>query len=243
MIEYDYNLDRVNFEIFPEEIWENVNVVFHGTSQYHANSIETNGFVTCTPPFNLEDGEELIRLLQRPEVSGFDQPKGFFGMTTSRSLASYIWGIKNCDFRLSFAYLSYLCVTFSAGNLKGGQTLGTIREAKQIIEQAIQVNPAISTLISEPIQRLFDLEQTIAEAQGVVYAIKLQPPYNGITEEYGTIHSNISIGPEMIIGKVRLPIDMNTAEFTIEFLKEKNREKLIKPGNLGVLLYRQTHGY
>lgn len=234
---FEYNLDRDNLEIFPTQIWQNPNVVFHGTSEYHSQQIEQSGFVPATSPFNLNDARELIRVLQLPEVSGFDKPKTF-GMTVSRTLNNYVLGIENNDFRLSFAYLSYLCVFFSVGQSKGGQTLGNIREAKTIIQRATQANPDVEALITEPIRRLFELENTIANANGVVYAIHLESPYNGITEEYGNIHSTESISADKIIGKVILPNDIDLNTFNIQVTKQRNQDKLLKQGHLGIILNR-----
>ncbi len=234
---FEYNLDKDNLEIFPNQIWQNPNVVFHGTSEYHSQKIEQNGFVPGTSPFNLDDAKELIRVLQLPEVSIFDKPKQF-GMTVSRTLNNYVIGIEKNDLRLSFAYLSYLCVLFSVGQSKGGQTLGNIREAKNIIQRAIQANPDVKTLITEPIQKLFELENTIAKANGVVYAVSLESPYNGITEEYGNIHSTESILVDKIIGKVILPNDINLNTFNIQGTKERNQQKLLKQGHLGITLNR-----
>lgn len=236
---YDFNLDRVNLEIFPNEIWQNPNIVFHGTSEYHSQLIETNGFVPATSPFNLDDARELIRVLQLPEVEPFDKPQAF-GITVSKALNSYVFGIESGDFRLSFAYLSYLCVYFSTGQLKGGQTFGNIREAKSIIEQAIQVHPAVAELISEPINRIFQLEENVANAKGVVYAVKLEAPYNGITEQYGNIHSDIMIPTDRIIGKIVLPNEININEFGLAEVKQRNQQKLMKLGHLGIILNRMA---
>lgn len=235
MEQYEFNLDKDNLEIFPEEIWKNPNIVFHGTSEYHSQQIERDGFIPCTSPFNLDDARELVRVLEIPEIAVFDVPKTF-EITVARTLNSYIFGIENNDFRLSFAYLSYLCAYFSIGNLKGGQTFGNIREAKRIINQAIQTNKSLEQYITEPIKRLFQLERDVANSNGVVYAIKLELPYNGITEEYGTIHSTATINPDNIIAKIVLPNDINLHELNI--LKTKNNTKLLKPGNLGVILKR-----
>lgn len=236
---FDFNLDRVNLEIFPNEIWQNPNVVFHGTSEYHSLQIERNGFVPVTSPFDLDDARELIRVLQLPEIAPFDTPQAF-GMTVSRTLNSYVFGIENNDFRLSFAYLSFLCVYFSAGPSKGGQTLGNIREARTILQRATEADPAVEGLITEPINRLFQLESDVANANGVVYAVQLDEPFSGITEEYGNIHSTTPILANKIIGKVILPNDVNLNEFDIKIVKQKNQQKLLKPGHLGITLNRMT---
>jgi len=236
---FDFNLDRANLEIFPNTIWQNPNVVFHGTSEYHSLQIERNGFVPATSPFDIDDARELIRVLQLPEIAPFDTPQAF-GMTVSRTLNSYVFGIENNDFRLSFAYLSFLCVYFSVGPSKGGQTFGNIRESKNIIQRAIQVNPEAEELITEPINRLFQLESDVANANGVVYAVRLEEPYDGITEEYGNIHSTVSIQADNIIGKVILPNDINVNEFNIQDVKYRNQQKLIRPGHLGIILNRMN---
>lgn len=236
---FDYNLDIDNLEIFPNDIWQDPNVVFHGTSEYHSQEIERNGFIPATAPFDLNDARELVRVLQLPEITQFDRPQAF-GMTVSRTLNSYIFGIENNDFRLSFAYLSYLCVFFSTGQSKGGQTFGNVREAKSIIQQAIQANQAVEGMITEPINRLFELETDVANANGVVYAVRLEAPYGGITEEYGNIHSTVPISANNIIGKVILPNDIDMNEFAIQAVKQRNQQKLIKPGHLGIILNRMN---
>jgi hypothetical protein len=236
---FDYNLNREHLEIFPNEIWNDPNVVFHGTSEFHSPVIERNGFIPATSPFDINDAKELIRVLQLPEIATFDRPQAF-GMTVSRTLNSYIFGIENNDFRLSFAYLSYLCVFFSTGQSKGGQTFGNIREAKSIIQQAIQTNQVIEGLITEPINRLFELENNVANANGVVYAVRLEPPYNGITEEYGNIHSTLPVNANNIIGKVILPNDIDVTEFAIQTVKQRNQQKLLKPRHLGIILNRMN---
>jgi hypothetical protein len=234
---FDFNLDKANFEIFPNYIWQDYNVVFHGTSEYHSQNIERNGLIPATTPFDLNDAIELVRVLQLPEIIHYDQ-SNTLGMTVSRSLNNYIFGIKSNYLRLSFANLSYQCVFFSEGQSKGGQVFGYVRKAKSIIQQAMQANQEVQEIISEPINRLFELETNVANANGVVYAVKLQAPYNGVKEENGIIHSSLSISANNIIGKVILPNDINMNEFTIYDVKQKNHQKLFMAGHLGEILNR-----
>lgn len=236
---FDFNLDRVNLEIFPDNIWLDPNVVFHGTSEYHSQEIERNGFIPATAPFDINDARELVKVLQLPGLIQFDRPQEI-GMTVSKTLDSYISGIANNDFRLSFAYLSYLCVFFTTGRSKGGQIFGNVRQAKLIIQQATQANSDVERMITEPIKRLFELETNVAKANGVVYAVKLESAFNGISEEYGNIHSKVAISAKNIIGKVILPNDINMNEFTITTVKRKNIQKLLKPGHLGINLYKMN---
>ncbi|MFZ4799251.1 MAG: hypothetical protein ACOYMA_17260 [Bacteroidia bacterium] len=54
MIKYPFNFDSENYEIFPKEIWKNKDVVFHGTTTYHSNSIESVGFQKQYAPYNID---------------------------------------------------------------------------------------------------------------------------------------------------------------------------------------------
>ncbi len=231
---FEFYLDTANHEIFPNEIWQDPNIVFHGTSQYHAQTIENNGFVSSTCPFGIKDAKELSTLLQLPQL-------GDEGSKFSRNLNSYISSIENNNFRLSFAYLSFLSVLYASGQSKGGQILGTIRQAHSLITQAIGNNILGSELLTEPIKRLFNLEINISEENGVVYAVRLEHPYDGITEEYDIIHSTRNISPQNIIGKVILPNGYNFDGFDIAQVKQINRKKLLKPGHLGILLNRNYY--
>jgi hypothetical protein len=67
MTEYTYNLDIDNLEIFPSEIYKDPFVVFHGTSSFHSDNIERNGFIKSQSPFNLDEARELIRILNLTE--------------------------------------------------------------------------------------------------------------------------------------------------------------------------------
>jgi len=115
MIElFDFNYDNEKSEIFPPSIYDDPYVVFHGTSTYHSQSIEENGFIKGFSPFNLEDGKELVKFLVLDQVKPFDKPT-FLGFNTSTFLSSYIAGIENGQFRLSCSYLSYFCGYFASG--------------------------------------------------------------------------------------------------------------------------------
>ncbi|WP_419486727.1 hypothetical protein [Chryseobacterium bernardetii] len=231
---FEFIFDEVSNEIFPNEIWQDPNIVFHGTSQYHSQTIENNGFVPATCPFGINDAKELSTLLQLPQL-------GDKGSKFSRNLNSYIDSIENNNFRLSFTYLSFLSVLYASGQSKGGQILGTIRQAHSIITQAIRNNLLDSEVLTEPINRLFNLETNTSNENGVIYAVRLEQPYDGITEEYGTIHSTRNILPQNIIGKVILPNGYNTYGVDISQVKQINREKLLRPGHLGILLNRSYY--
>jgi len=64
MTEYPFNFDRENFEIFPKEIWSNKLIVFHGTTTFHSQSIESLGFNKNFIPFNISFVEKLVETLK-----------------------------------------------------------------------------------------------------------------------------------------------------------------------------------
>lgn len=237
MTTYEYNFDREHFEIFPEDIWSDPNIVFHGTSEYHSEQIEEKGLLMHYSPFDLEEARALIDVLKKPEVADFDYHRGL-NSTTVSTLEEYIQNIENHNFRLSFAYLSYLSAFYSSGRRKGGQIIGIIRDAHDMINEASTRMPKVLQYITPPIKHLFQLADDIANTNGVVYAIKLIEPYSGINNEYGTILSTNKIDVDSIIGKVILPNDINSADSDFSIAKKMNGSKLVKNGNLGVRLYR-----
>ncbi len=229
MIElYEYLLDTKNLEVFPPEIWNDPYVVFHGTSSFHSHSIENEGFVTGRKAYNIEDGRELVRILALEEVRRFDNLASY---TISNSILEYL---EYENPRLSFAYLSSMGLLYSNGEGKGGQSLGKIRDAREIIYRLIAVNAAFNNEITPGVRRLFDLEQQVANENGVIYAIRLPQNLNGISIEYEKIHSNNLIPNENIIGKVIVPEGVN---LNIELIKEKNRKKIASPSSFCRILF------
>lgn len=237
---FDYQLDTDNWEIFPKHIWTDPYVVFHGTSSFHSNSIEQGGWVKGHSPFDIADATELVRVLELPLIKPFDIAT-VCDLTTAKTLKSYIAANQFDQFRLSFSYLSSQCALFSTGKSKGGQTLGNVREAKKNIEAAMTANPSLQGVLTEPINRLYNLADEIERASGVVYAIKLPKELDGITEEYGVIHSNISIPKELIIGKVIISNDIDLNSLDRAILKERNKAKLLQIGHLGLILGRRKY--
>jgi len=220
---FDYEFDSKSFEIFPRKIWEHADVVFHGTSAFYSEDIEKKGFIRSFIPFRLEDAKELVYTLKLPAIKEFDIFNS--DVTVSSTLNNYIEDLKY--FRLSFAYLSSSCIPFSIGRKKGGQILGKIRCAKDIISKAISYHPEIKDKISPNIKNLFNLEQNVANANGVVYAVKLSD-YKEISDEYEIIYSGRNIPPTSIIGKVILPNNFNYFGCDATAIKKKNKEKILK---------------
>lgn len=236
MTTYEFSLDRDNFEIFPKEIWSDLHIVFHGTSEFHSDYIEQNGLIINYCPFNKADAIELISLLKKKEVAIFDTPRGI-NSNTAKALEHYI----NNTHRLSFSYLSFLATYYSYGIKKGGQIVGLIRDAQNIISKAISQDPDVHQYMTPSINRIFKRTEDIAKTNGVVYAIKLTEPYLGIQLENRTFHSTNPIDVSSIIGKVILPVNFlsTTSDDSIALVKDKDKFKKI--GNLGAVLYRMEY--
>jgi hypothetical protein len=235
MTVYNFNLDAEHLEIFPTEVWQDPFVVYHGTTSIHSNNIEANGFIKGVSPFNLEQAKELISVLESAAVKPFDTPS-VIGMTQAQTLKDYINAIERGYFRLSFSYLSYQCVLFASGPSKGGQTFGTVRKAKEVIEQAISANAIDSSTITEPITELFRLSNIAADSGSLVYAVKLPNDLKNIKLEYNVIYSSDNIPANQIIGKVCIPdnFDLNTIDR--KNINTKLMSKLYKPKNIGAIL-------
>lgn len=236
MTEYTYNLDIDNLEVFPNEIYKDPFVVFHGTSTYHSENIERNGFIKAQSPFNLDEARELIRILRLPEIMMYDTPL-FGGMTLAESLQHYINAIDGNNLRLSFSCLSYQCVLFSNGESKGGQAVGTIRRAEQIIFKAILEELVTNAVITEQVSRLFNLTKNIENAQGIIYAIKLSDSLDGITLENRVVYSSQNISVDSIIGKVLLPNEIQIIDKAT--INKKLLDKLYNARGLGVIIGRR----
>ncbi|MGC4041972.1 MAG: hypothetical protein QM710_14605 [Flavobacterium sp.] len=237
---FPYKLNSEDWEIFPEEICSDPYVVFHGTSSFHSQNIEQNGWIKGHSPYDVEDASELASVLELPLIKPFDKAI-IWDLTTAKTIRNYVAANKFDQFRLSFTYLSSLGVLFSTGKSKGGQTIGNIRNAKEIIENATIVNPSLEGIVSNPINKLFNLAEEIDKKNGVVYALKLPKELDGITEEHGVIHSISSIPKEFIVGKVIIPDDVDLSTLDRNFLKERNRIKLNKAGHLGIILGRRKY--
>lgn len=242
IIEYPYQLDPNNLEIFPEEIWRDPFVVYHGTSEYHSNNIENNGIEIGRSPFDINSANDLYNLLLNPNVSPFDIPRGYGGLNCARGLNSYLFGIQNNQIRLSFSNLSYSCVRYASGPLKGGQSLNHINEAQQIINAAISTTPGLINCVSQSILDLYTNVQAIQNSRGVVYAIKLPESLDGIEMGTGVVHSVLSIPRDSIVGKIVIPQNLNIADIDFNEIAQKHQSKLFKSHNsLGNLISKKNY--
>ncbi len=235
---FEYNHNSQSLEIFPEKIFSDPLIVFHGTCSYHSNNIENNGLIVNTAPYNIEQVMILVDLLKSEDFSKYDIKKVFFNSTVAEGIEHYLDSIITKNFRLSFSCLSSECVSFSFSDKKGGQAFHEIREAKQIIESAIIENDSLKKTIPTEIINLFDELKKIDSSDGVVYAIKLPQKLDGITCENNVIYSTKSIPVENIIGKLIIP--NNPAELHIERSRFTSmiQNKLFKGGGINQILWR-----
>jgi hypothetical protein len=239
MNEYAYTLNPITFEIFPTEVYSNRFVVFHGTSSVYSDFIEKDGLIVGHAPFDLEVGEELIKLLELTEVKPYDKTKGIMNMNAAQGLKQYIQHRRALGARLSFSYLSYNCVLFAHGRLKGGQILGTLSDAKSALESAIAEDVIDKKIIPEQVHKILALSNVHSTAPGVVYAIKLPTDLTGVSVESLVIQSSNSVTVQNIIGKVVIPADFDETTFDRKLSSEKNKAKLYKAGGLGAELHRR----
>lgn len=242
MNEYEYKLDRDTLEIFPSEINANPLVVFHGTTSYHSENIERNGFCVNTTPYNIDHVEIIVNTLKNDPFSNFDKKKGFFNWTTSFGIEHYLGSIEKKEFRLSFSPVSYACVSFTESQTKGGQAFRDIREAKEVIDFAIRSDKSLEKLIPDEVNSLFMELEKIDKSQGVVYAIKLLDDLDGIEcDMNNVVYSLKDISKEQIIGKVFIPATPTEYVLAQNALNNKIKTKLHNNGGLGVIIWRKQN--
>jgi hypothetical protein len=225
MNQYDYILNEQSLEIFPAEIINDPLIVFHGTSSYYSDIIEENGFERGYSPFEQFDVENLASLLEREGFRNFDVNN------IAGSLRHYL----SNKMRLSFTSLSGAAINFATDISKGGQIIGKIRKAEEIVNDATADNAELNDFINQSIRDLFALCNNISNDSGVVYAIRLPNDLNGIKDENLVVYSDYSIPAVSIVGKVILPDEV--VEIVRENIIRQNKEKLIK--GLGRILHQK----
>ncbi len=136
MTEFPFNFERTVLEIFPASIWDNSLIVYHGTSSYHSGQIKKNGFTRGHCPFDPALVRQLVALLRNPAVYPYDPPSGVLHMNVAAVVEQYLNNI-SAGIRLSFSPLSGQAALYATGALKGGQILGRIRTARQIIARCL----------------------------------------------------------------------------------------------------------
>lgn len=237
---YPFEFNAQTLEIYPEEIVSDTFVVYHGTAEYHSNNIETNGFQLGRCPYDINAARELCNLLSNTSIVPYDLPNRY-GQTCYSSFNGYIFGIENNQLRLSFSHLSYGCVPFATGPLKGGQSLNHVNEARRIINTAIAENPSLGVLMTPTISNLFDQVQQIQNSNGIVYAIRFPRTLDGLEMGAGVIHCNLDIPSEYIIGKITIPEDGIQANVTMQNISSTHHRKLFTPPNgLGILIEKKN---
>lgn len=210
---YTYQFDPISLEVFPPEIWQDPNIIFHGTTSYHSNNIENMGFLCRIPNlFDLDTINDIALILKQYQICS----------TTYNALIESINRIN--DYQLSFAYLSSLCIPFAIGERRGGQVFLLIRKAEKLIKNALWQSPELQ--IKEKVKKMFQLANDVQNSIGVIYAIKLKEPYNGLELLNEIIYSSIPINKSNIVGKILIPNEVDINTFNSE--KIKNTIKIHK---------------
>lgn len=202
IIEYQLQLDQMSLEIFPANLCNDPFIAYHGTSTFHSEAIERDGFTPGVPPFDIAAASALLKILSDFRASYFDLPKGFTRNNTAQGLKHYLDYIESGQAKISLASLSSACLNFSSGELKGGQALHYITEAKTIIEQATAADPTVQHLIINNILELFDRCENIGRVPGVVYAIRIPLELENFVLENNIIFITHPIPLNWIEGKV-----------------------------------------
>jgi hypothetical protein len=239
MIKIPYQLDNINLEIVPQDIWSNPLNVFHGTTTYHSERIENKGFIVNSAPYNIEDVKILVQTLKSPDFEKYDLKKGYFNWTTAFGIEHYLDALEKKEFRLSFTPVSLASAQYTFAETKGGQALRDIREAKKILDFALIQNQSLEDKIPEEVIHLFDVIQEIDNSIGVVYVVRLPDDLNGIEcDMNNVIYSNLSIPRERIIGKILIPNQLTELELDKNLINNKIKSKLHTNGGLGIQIYR-----
>jgi hypothetical protein len=243
---YPLNFNTQTYEIFPEEIWSNKLVVFHGTTTFHSQCIEKNGFKKNYIPYNLDYAKKLIELFNKPEISQFDDEKYTvvfdFDKTksnTANAINQYLATKKSPNSKISFFPLSTSCLKYTIGDNKGGLAFNFIRKTKHIIAKAVLANPYLQKEIPIEVIQLFDLLAKLDNSQSVVYAIKLHYDLNNIQAEdvNKTIYSLESIPASSIVGKIIIPND--SADLSLDMILLENKLSKKYFNGIGQILNRE----
>lgn len=220
--------------LFPKELELNPNVIFHGTIEYHSNSIEEDGFVVGNSPFDIEAANLLIDTLRLPEFAPFDTPNPY-GSNTATGLEGFLAGLDN-GYRLSFGPLGSKCAMYTCGALKGGQATHYIREANSKLNTSFARNAELANLIPKEVTNLFDCIALWENSCSVIYAVKLGS-LRGVDVE-GHIHIRRNIVPDEIVGKMIIPNDFPFDDFDENKMDQIIRSKLHLNGGLGIQVER-----
>jgi len=227
MNEYQYAFLDEFSEVFPEEIFNNPYIVFHGTSNYYSDEIEENGFEQGYSPFDENAVESLATLLETENFANYDE----------NNIAGTLRHYLQNNMRLSFTCLSGCAIEFGLGISKGGQIIGKIRRARAVVQTAVTENPGLVNNISPLIENLFQICDDIGNHLGVIYAIRLPENLNGIIDENFVIYSDYYIPATSIIAKVILPDEIE--EFNRELFASRNKKKLI--AGIGKLIFNKEN--
>jgi len=223
--EYPFHLYEPFLEIFPAQYSNDPFIVYHGTSILNSERIENNGLVAGIAPFEIADAIDLMKLLRSPAFMPFDVPKGILRKNIAQGLEHYIQYIQSGTARISFTSLSFAATTYACGDLKGGQALRYIGEARLILQSAVFKDVSIRALIPESVLRLIAYYEFVQNNDGVVYAIGIPQDLTNIQLENNVLYSTKSIPPKAILAKV---VIRDIPDISLKIINDKLKEKLLR---------------
>ncbi|MES2519446.1 MAG: hypothetical protein V4585_15135 [Bacteroidota bacterium] len=193
---FNLEINKTDFEIFPKEIWNNPNIAFHGTTELYSQLIETNGFSENMDIVSIKTVEELIKILELPEIKSLDK-------SSSSNIDTSLMGIfkgflTKKTFQVYLSYLSLYCAWHSLSQ-KGGQIFHYIREIEELILQVKKKDSSFNYNETSVITEVFKLANSFTSFNSVVYAIDLSKVDY---KDHGYFIICNSIPVNTIIGKI-----------------------------------------
>lgn len=206
MEEYQWNPNFENLEIFPQQINNDLGLIYHGTSLIYAQDIEANGFRINNSPFPIDDMREIINLLaDLGEASNYIPGHLQIDFNHAGAIDHYI----NNPHPISFTIAGYPALKFASGISKGGQIVGKIKLAidhiRILISQLPNENIRRIELVErlEGIQYINDQCDEISNSYGVIYVIRPSTEIiPNLYVDHLIVFSKETIPGERIIAKV-----------------------------------------
>ncbi|SEQ03059.1 hypothetical protein SAMN05421824_0971 [Hyunsoonleella jejuensis] len=243
---FNWNPDFELLEIFPERIYEDLTLLYHGTSVLYSDEIEQNGFQINHSPFSTESlGEILDVLADLGEPSNFNRNNPFqTNFNSAGAIDHFLFHLPTHP--ISFTASGISALNYANGQSKGGQIVGKISRALAQIEEFIDLIPIRDIRKENLINRynnIFNLKDSCDEIQnnpGVVYAIKpTRELLENLRYDHDVIFSDANISYESIIAKVEIDFDAMLPENLQDLANTKVRSHFNNPRSIGNFLIKK----
>lgn len=228
-----------NYLLFPSQLFQN-DLLFYGTSVLHLESICNQGLIQGYMPFQNNELNDLINLLEHYEL----QTKEIENL--KNTISDYVRRKTNEDehgLDITMAYTPYEALYYATGLKKGGQIFTQINNALNLLD-----NRELTEQESNLTRELRQLIITYEESDGLVLAIEVNnldlfENYLASNEHFRGIGFNAvkfigqSIGVRDIIGRTTVANDINIVPEILKHFAEVNRRDLFQE-NEDSLIFR-----